>query len=135
MRLSALLLAFLILLGTPARAGDDMAAAQSVIRSQFEAFARDDAVTAYSFASPGIQVMFPQADIFLGMVRNSYAPVYRHRSFEFGEAQAADGRIAQRVRIVDADGMPWEAMYTLEQQSDGSIRISGCVLIKIGQGV
>ena len=135
MRLSALLLAFLILLGAPARAGDDVATAQSVIRSQLEAFAHDDAVTAYSFASPGIQIMFPQADIFLGMVRNSYAPVYRHRSFEFGEAQAADGRIVQRVRIVDSDGMPWEAMYTLEQQSDGSIRISGCVLIKIGQGV
>jgi hypothetical protein len=68
------------------------------------------------------------------MVQHSYAPVYRHKSFEFGEARSADGKIAQAVHIVDSDGVPWEALYTLEQQSDGSIKISGCVLIKSGQG-
>ena len=69
------------------------------------------------------------------MVQNNYAPVYRHKSFEFGEALATDGKIAQRVRIVDGDGVPWEALYTLEQEPDGSLKISGCVLIKTGQGV
>jgi hypothetical protein len=71
----------------------------------------------------------------LGIVRNSYAPVYRHKSFEFGEARSADGKIAQQVHIVDSDGVPWEALYTLEQQDDGSLKISGCMLIKSGQGV
>jgi hypothetical protein len=61
--------------------------------------------------------------------------VYRHKSFEFGEARAADGRIAQRVHILDADGEAWEALYTLEQQPDGSLKIIGCVLIKAGQAV
>jgi hypothetical protein len=135
MRLSALLLAFLIVCASPVVAGDDVAAAQSIIRSQVEAFARDDAAAAYSYASPGIHEMFPQADAFLGMVQHSYAPVYRHKSFEFGEARAADGKIALRVHIVDSEGVPWEALYTLEQQSDGSIKISGCMLIKSGQGV
>jgi hypothetical protein len=68
------------------------------------------------------------------MVQHSYAPVYRHKSFEFGEARASDGKIAQQVRIVDADGVPWDALYTLEQEPDGSLKISGCVLIKVGQG-
>ena len=68
-------------------------------------------------------------------MRNSYPPVYRHKSFEFGEARAADGKIAQQVHIVDGDGVPWEALYTLEQQDDGSLKISGCMLIKSGQGV
>jgi hypothetical protein len=95
----------------------------------------DDAQAAYSYAAPAIQGMFRQADIFMDMVRNGYTPVYRHRSFEFGEAQAADGKIAQRVHIVDADGVPWEALYTLEVEPDGSVRISGCVLLKTGQGV
>ena len=134
MRLFALLLAFLVALAPPAVAGDDVATAQTVIRSQVEAFGRDDAAAAYSYASPGIHEMFPQADAFLGMVQHSYAPVYRHKSFEFGEARSADGRIAQAVHIVDSEGVPWEALYTLEQQSDGSIKISGCVLIKSGQG-
>ena len=134
MRLFALLLAVLVALAPPAVAGDEVATAQTIIRSQVEAFGRDDAAAAYSYASPGIHEMFPQADAFLGMVQHSYAPVYRHKSFEFGEARSADGKIAQAVHIVDSDGVPWEALYTLEQQSDGSIKISGCVLIKSGQG-
>jgi hypothetical protein len=134
MRAFALLAALLSALASPAFAADDVATAQGIIRSQVEAFARDDATTAYSYAAPGIHEMFPQADIFLGMVQRSYAPVYRHKSFEFGEARASDGKIAQQVHIVDADGVPWEALYTLEQEPDGSLKISGCVLIKTGQG-
>ena len=38
--------------------------------------------------------MLPEAGMFMAMVRGSYAPVYRHKSFEFGEARAAGGRIA-----------------------------------------
>jgi uncharacterized protein DUF4864 len=132
MRPLALLLAFLIGLAAPARAADDVAAAQGVIRSQAEAFGRDDAAAAYSYAAPAIQNIFPQ-DSFMAMVRGSYAPVYRHKSFEFGEARASDGQIAQRVHIVDADGVPWEALYTLALQPDGSLKITGCTLLKAGQ--
>ena len=135
MRIIAPLFAFVLLLGSQAWAGDDVAAAQGVIRSQAEAFARDDASAAYAFAAPEIHELYPQADAFLGMVQHSYAPVYRHKSFEFGEARSADGKIAQQVHIVDADGVPWEALYTLEQQGDGSLKIVGCALIKTGQGV
>ena len=135
MRVMVLLLALLIGLAAPARAADDVAAAQGVIRSQVEAFSRDDAATAYSFAAPSIQSVFPQAEIFMSMVRGSYAPVYRHKSFEFGEARVSAGRIAQRVHIVDAEGVPWEALYTLELQPDGSVKISGCTLLKAGQAV
>jgi len=132
MRRFALLLVFLIGLAAPARAADELAAAQGVIRSQAEAFGRDDAAAAYSYAAPAIQNVFPQ-DSFMAMVRGSYAPVYRHKSFEFGEARASDGRIAQRVHIVDADGVAWEALYTLEQQADSSLKITGCMLLKAGQ--
>jgi Domain of unknown function (DUF4864) len=135
MRAFALLAALLIGLAAPARAGDDVAAAQNIIRWQEQALGRDDAVAAYSYAAPAIQSIFPQADIFLSMVQRNYAPVYRHKSFEFGEARAADGRIAQRVNIIDAGGEAWEALYTLEQQPDGSLKIIGCVLIKAAQAV
>jgi hypothetical protein len=133
MRALVLLIALLIGLAAPACAADDVAAAQSVIRSQEQAFSRDDPVAAYSHAAPAIQGIFPEAETFMAMVRNSYAPVYRHKSFEFGEARTADGKIAQRVHIIDADGVPWEALYTLELQPDGSLKITGCVLLKAGQ--
>jgi hypothetical protein len=135
MRALVLLTAFLIGLASPAFAADDVATAQAIIRSQVEAFGRGDAAAAYSYAAPAIRNIFPQADIFLGMVQRSYAPVYRHKSFEFGEARVADGKIAQQVHIVDDNGEAWEALYTLEPQPDGSVKITSCVLLKAGQSV
>ena len=135
MRARVLIAACLLAFASPAHAGDEVAAAQDVIRSQAEAFSRDDAAAAYSYAAPAIHELFPQADIFMFMVQNSYAPVYRHRSFEFGEAAVSDGTIAQRVHIVDANGEGWEALYTLEHEPDGSLKIIGCVLLKAGQAV
>jgi len=134
MRALILMIAFLIGLAAPASA-DDVATAQSVIRAQEQALGRDDAAGAYSHAAPAIQQLFPQADIFMSMVERSYPPVFRHKSFEFGEARAANGQIAQRVHIVDANGEAWEALYTLETQPDGSLKISGCTLLKAGQAV
>ena len=130
----ALLLTLLFILAAPARA-DDVAAAQSVISAQEQAFGRDDADAAYSYAAPAIRERFPQPDIFMSMVQNAYTPVYRHKSFEFGEAQVEGDRIAQRVHITDANGEMWEALYTLEREPDGSLKITGCTLLKAGQAV
>jgi hypothetical protein len=135
MRAATLLLTLIFGLTAPASAADEVAAARSVISSQAEAFSRDDAAAAYSYAAPAIREMFPRADIFMFMVQNSYAPVYRHKSFEFGEARVEDGQVAQRVHIVDANGEGWEALHTLERQADGSLKIIGCVLLKAGQAV
>jgi hypothetical protein len=134
MRLLALFAALWLGLVLPAQAADDVAAAQGIIRSQVEAFSRDDAAAAYSYAAE-IHGIFPRADAFLGMVQRSYAPVYRHKSFEFGEARVSDGQIAQHVHIIDANGEPWEALYTLQHEPDGSLKIVGCVLLKAGQDV
>ena len=133
MRALVLLVAVSIGIASPVRAADDVAAAQNVIRSQIEALVRDDAATAYSYAAPAIQGVFPQADIFMSMVRENYLPIYRNKSFKFGESRELAGGVAQRVSFIDADGVPWEALYTLEQQPDGSLKIIGCVLAKIGQ--
>lgn len=132
MRAIVLLIVLLLGLSFPARA-DDVAAAQNVIRSQEQAFARDDAAAAWSHAAPALQELFQRPEIFMQMVQQGYAPVYRHRSFEFGEAKAAGVQIAQRVHIVDDNSEAWEALYTLERQPDGSYRITGCSLLKAGQ--
>jgi hypothetical protein len=134
MRVLVLLVALALNWTAPAFA-DDVAAAQSVIQAQEQAFSRGDAAAAYSHAAPEIKQLFPEADIFMQMVQQAYTPVYRHKSFEFGEARTANGHIAQRVHIVDDNGESWEAMYTLEQQGDGSLKITGCSLLKAGQAV
>ncbi|SEO27653.1 DUF4864 domain-containing protein [Bradyrhizobium sp. OK095] len=135
MRIAALLVAIMIALSAAPACADDVATAQGVIRAQEQAFVRDDASAAYSYAAPAIREIFPAPDIFMSMVQNGYPPVYRHKSFEFGESKSEDNRIAQRVHIVDANGEAWEALYTLEQQSDGSYKITGCSLLKAGQAV
>jgi hypothetical protein len=109
MRALLLLAAVLIGLSAPARAADDVAAAQSVIRSQVEALGRDDAATAYSYAAPAIQEIFPQADFFMAMVRGSYAPVYRHKSFEFGTFTSSMPRACRGRRSIRWSGSPTAA--------------------------
>lgn len=134
MRFIALLVFALLSFAGPTRA-DDVTTAQSVIRAQEQALGRSDANAAWSYASPAIKKLFPQADIFMQMVQNSYPPVWRHKSFEFGEARTEGHWVAQRVHIVDENGEAWEAMYTLEQDADGSFKITGCSLLKAGQSV
>ena len=135
MRIVLLLLALLVGATRLAIAAEDTTAAQNAIRQQEQAFARDDAVAAYAQAAPEIHAIFPSPVIFMAMVRKGYAPVYRHQSFEFGESRTEGGVIAQHVHIIDANGEAWEALYTLEQQADGSLKITGCSLLKAGQSV
>ena len=126
------LVALFLIVSSPVIAADDVATAQSIIRSQLDAMDRDDAASAYSFASPDIRRMFQEADSFMTMVRRNYAAVYRHKSFEFGDSRAQGGIVVQEVKIVDANGVPWQAIYTLEQQPDGSVKITGCSITAIG---
>ncbi|NUR12489.1 MAG: DUF4864 domain-containing protein [Bradyrhizobium sp.] len=135
MRIAALLIALIVVCSQASAFAGDVATAQNVIRAQEQAFARDDASAAYSYAAPAIREIFPSPDIFVSMVQNGYAPVYRHKSFEFGDSKSEGNWIAQRVHIIDANGEAWEALYTLEQQADGSYKITGCSLLKAGQQV
>ncbi|MDH6262152.1 DUF4864 domain-containing protein [Bradyrhizobium sp. BR13661] len=135
MRIAALVVALTIALSPLAAHADDVSAAQSVIRAQEQAFVHDDAAAAYSYAAPAIKQIFTAPDIFMSMVQHGYAPVYRHKSFEFGDGKTEGSSVAQRVHIIDANGEAWEALYTLEQQADGSYKITGCSLLKAGQAV
>jgi hypothetical protein len=135
MRIAALLVVLSIACSPISVRADDVATAQGVIRAQEQAFAHDDAAAAYSQAAPAIKEIFPAPDIFMSMVQKGYTPVYRHKSFEFGESKIEGSSVAQRVHIIDANGEAWEALYTLDQQADGSYKITGCSLLKAGQAV
>ena len=120
------LLASLLLVAVPP---SDHAAIEGVISEQIEDFQRDDGAAAFAFASPDLQTTFGTPERFMGMVRSGYQPVYRPRSFTFGDLVEADGRIVQEVAVIGPDGVPRMALYTMEQQPDGSWRIAGCQLV------
>jgi ketosteroid isomerase-like protein len=119
------------LTGTAAAQSEaDRSAVQAVIGQQLDAFLSDDAATAYSFAAPNIQTMFPTQDRFMELVQQGYQPVYRSRSRTFGELKETAMGLEQTVDLVDAAGEFWTAVYTLQRQPDGSWKISSCVLVK-----
>lgn len=100
----------------------------AVIQSQLSALQADQAVKAFSYASPGIQSMFGTPDRFMQMVRSGYPAVYRPREVRFLDLVIEQGRLAQRVLFVGPDGVPVLAYYYMERQPDGSWRISGVTL-------
>lgn len=119
-----------LILAFPALAGDtEIKAGQATIDGQLKAFMADDGAAAYSFAAPNVKRIFPTVDSFMNMVTNGYAPVRKPRTYAFGKVQEmSPTSIIQQVLIVGPDGKDYEAVYTLEQQPDGTYRITGCSL-------
>ncbi|HEY1382832.1 MAG TPA: DUF4864 domain-containing protein, partial [Dongiaceae bacterium] len=122
-----------ILLGAagPAAADDSIAPAdaqaiQRVIQGQMNAFRVDDWTAAFAYAAPSIRQKFQSPQIFSQMVTQAYQPVYRPRSVEFRELKASEFGPTQEVFVVGPDGVGYLAYYTMEQQPDGTWRISGC---------
>jgi uncharacterized protein DUF4864 len=123
----------LFLSAAPALADDTAGGGQQVralIERQLDAFAHDDAAAAYALAAPSLKTVFTDADSFLKMVRTSYAPVYHHRSVDFGQTDIDGDNVSQVVTIVDDNNVVWKALYKLARQPDGQWLISGCLLIK-----
>jgi hypothetical protein len=109
---------------------------RQVIEKQLAAFADDDAVQAFSLASPKIQEMFVSARNFMDMVRISYPVVYRPTSLSFQVPYLQGDEVWQTVEMRDAEGAYWSVLYTLLRQADGLWRINGCVLRRgVGQAV
>lgn len=108
----------------------DRAAIRTVITQQIEAFQHDNGEAAYAFASPGIQKQFGDAGRFLDMVRRAYPAVHRPRTVDFSELLTGDNVVVQQVELVGPGGEPALALYSMERDSNGLWRISGCTLVR-----
>ncbi|HTR85402.1 MAG TPA: DUF4864 domain-containing protein [Reyranella sp.] len=106
----------------------DRSAIRDVIQGQVDAFKRDDGERAFGYASPNIQRMFGQADVFMDMVRQGYQPVYRPRVFDFDRIVTLNGQPTQEVHVVGPDGRRVNAFYPMTRLPDGTWRIDGCYL-------
>lgn len=109
----------------------DSRAVRAVIEAQLDAFRKDDAPRAFSYASEGIRENFGTPERFLAMVRSAYPVVYRPRSIDFQPALILQGVVVQPVRMTDAEGRGWLAVYPMQKQPDGSWRVDGCQLGKL----
>ena len=116
--------------GSGAARADVASEIQSVISDQLKAFNADDASRAYGHAADVIKELFPSQQIFMEMVRMGYPPVYRAREWSFVEPTPLDNGYSQIVRLTDEQGRIWNALYTLERDSTGEWKITGCRILK-----
>ena len=100
------------------------------IASQIEAFRSQDSERAYSFAAPGVKRYFRSPGAFMAMVQQGYKPVYAPQSYTFGRFGEREGSVIQEVLITGPEGKEWAALYTLEQQDDGSVLITSVRLVR-----
>ena len=104
-----------LILASSAFAGDaEIKAGQSVIDGQLKALIANDGATAYSFAAPNVKRIFPTVDAFMNMVTNGYPPVRKPQTYS--------------CWTIEPDAKDYEAVYTLQQQPDGTFQITGCSL-------
>jgi hypothetical protein len=112
----------------------DAAAVRKVIEAQIDAFRKDDAARAFSYATDGIRLTFGTPQNFMEMVRTQYPAVYRPRTVAFDPPElAGPNDIVQAVRLTDGEGRAWLAIYPMQRGSDGLWRTNGCQLRRIGQ--
>ncbi len=116
--------------GSAGSSESDAKAIEAVIRAQLAAFAKDDAGKAFSYASPEIRQMFRTPENFLAMVRTGYPVVYRPAAVDFprafGRRRRGDPAL---VRMADAEGTQWIAIYLMQRQRDGTwLTNCGCRL-------
>jgi hypothetical protein len=121
-----------ITLLTGVASAEDLTATSSraIVERQFDAFQRDDGQAAYALAAPTIKDMFSDADHFMAMVRDHYAPVYRHRSADFGAFKESGDEASLEATLVDNDNVVWTALYSFRRAPNGDWLISGCILAK-----
>jgi Domain of unknown function (DUF4864) len=122
--------AMILWIGTATAEDLTAASSRAIVERQFDAFEHDDAAAAYALAAPAIKDMFSDADHFIAMVRHHYAPVYRHRSAEFGAFKESGDEASLEATLVDNDNVVWTALYSFRRAPNGDWLISGCVLAK-----
>lgn len=108
----------------------DEKAVRTVVQAQLDAFAKDDAKKAWSFAATNVREMTGSPEGFMEMVRKGYPVVYRNTSVAFLKPETLQDQVIQKVQLVDASGDAWLASYALQRQKDKSWRITGCIVVE-----
>jgi hypothetical protein len=108
----------------------DATAIRTVVQSQLEALAQDDAASAFELTTPNKRMQIGSADDFLRMIKEQYTPIYRPQLALFSNPQVIDGSAIQVVRLTSDDRHVWVAIFWMQQGEDSHWKIDGCQLLE-----
>jgi Domain of unknown function (DUF4864) len=109
----------------------DQAAMRQLIEAQIAAMRADDWPGALALASPDLQAQYGTAAAFRDDVTAHYAPFPAVASAEFIDIVTFRGLPTYRVTLTGGDGSMMTAYYLVRRLDDGSLRIAGCVLVRV----
>lgn len=101
---------------------------RTTIDQQFEAFKADDFATAFTFASPNLQMFFQSPQNFGRMVTQGYPMVWRPADVQYLELREEAGTYFQKVQIADSDGKFHYLEYRMLKTPEGW-RINGVQIL------
>jgi hypothetical protein len=114
-----LLAAVLIFVSGMASAADREPGIEKTIQGQIDAFLVDDFEAAFSYASPTIKRLFGSHQRFGLMVQRGYPMVHRPSQVDFVELRKQGPLLIQKVRILDAKGIPYFMEYNMIETPSG----------------
>ncbi len=108
----------------------DVLSIKTVVSKQLQAFSNDNAMEAFSYASPKIKSIFGNPNNFIAMVKESYPSVYRPKNINIGTVEMLKGIPTLLVYLVGPDGNFVTANYLMQKQPDKQWKIDGCIVTK-----
>ena len=107
------------------------AAMRLLIEAQIAAMRADDWPGAFALASPDLQAQYGTPDALKDDVTAHCAPLPAIASAEFIDIVTFRGLPTYRVTLADGNGLTTTAYYLVRRLDDGSLRIAGCVLVRV----
>jgi Domain of unknown function (DUF4864) len=109
----------------------DEAAMRLLIEAQIAAMRADDWPSAFALASPELQAQYGTPAALRDDVTGHYAPLPAVANAEFIDIVMFRGLPTYRVTLRDGDGSTATAYYLVRRLDDGSLRVAGCVLVRV----
>jgi Domain of unknown function (DUF4864) len=109
----------------------DQAAMRLLIEAQIAAMQADDWPGAFALASPDLQAQYGTPAALRDDVTANYAPLPAVANAEFIDVVMFRGLPTYRVTLSDGDGATATAYYLVRRLDDGSLRVAGCVLVRV----
>jgi hypothetical protein len=130
----------------PARAGDRISIAfdvesasqiermaqaiRALVQKQIEAVRQANAAAAYDAVAPSLKRHFNTGEKYLRSVKAQVPSLADGHVIAFGDLRKTSFGLAQAVRISDARGEPWFAIFLIDQES-GHWRIRNIIAVKM----